>query len=109
MQTFLIFLILFFIIIMVVYPLLRIIYFITSKKTVQNKVLNIIIIILSLLITYLILRNKIDFIMNLNLGQYINSKKELALIVIAIVIGNISETLINSLINFFVKRRMRTR
>lgn len=109
MQTIIIFLIIFFLILILLYPLIRLVYFLSSKKTVQNKVLNIIVMIVGFISVYFIVKNQTNTIMSLNLGDYINSKKGLIIIAITIFIGNIIETIINSLINLFIKRRVRNK
>lgn len=109
MNTFIIFLILFFAILIFLYPIIRIVYFFTARKNVRNKILNLVILIISFIIAYFILRIKIKNIISINLGSILNARKEIALAVVAIIIGSTLETIINTFINFFINRRSRNR
>lgn len=109
MQIIIIFFIIFFMILVLAYPLIRIVYFFSSKKTVQNKILNLCIMIISFIIIYFIIRGQISNLMKIDLGEYINSKKQLMLIVVTVFFGNFIETILNCIINFFIKRRMKTK
>lgn len=109
MQTVIIFLIIFFSILIFSYPIIRIIYFISNKENIRNKILNLIIIIASQLIVYFRIKNMIGSILNLDFGKYINSQKEIILIFISIFIGNIIETIINTIINYSIKKRIRNK
>lgn len=109
MNTFLIFSILFCAILFLLYPIIRIAYFISSKKNKRNKILNLVIFIISFVTVYLIIRIKIKNIININLGTILNARKEIVFAMVVIIIGSILETIINTFINFFINRRSRNR
>lgn len=109
MGTFYIFLIIFFAILILFYPIFRIVYFFSSKKNVRNKILNLIIILIDYIIVYFVIRNNISSILNRDLGNFINYSKEIILLFATIIIGSVIETIINTIINFFIIRRMKNR
>lgn len=109
MNTIVIFFIIFFSILIVMYPIIRIVYFSTSKKNIRNKILNLVIMIISFILTYFILRSKVDFLMKMDLGKILNSKKEMILVIITLIFASILETLINTIINLLIIRRNRNR
>lgn len=109
MQTFIIFLLIFFGILIALFPIIRIIYFLTSNKTIQNKVVNVLITIIVYLIMYFVIKNNISKIISSGLGQKIEIGKNIIIIALSIIFGSIIESIINTGLNFFVKRRMKSR
>lgn len=109
MQTFIIFLLIFFGILIALFPIIRIVYFLTSNKTVQNKIVNVLIMIIIYLIMYFCVKNNIDKIISSGLGQRIEIGKNIVIIALTIIFGAIIESIINTALNFFVKRRMKSR
>jgi hypothetical protein len=110
MRNLIIFSIIFLSILITIYPLIRVIYFLTSKKTIQNKIVNIFILLLT--ITGVLVFAKIYFNQIYNYISEITVIKNyfnFLLVFSAIILGGIIETIFNSILNFFVKRRNKKR
>ncbi|MDR0979250.1 MAG: hypothetical protein LBL91_04925 [Lachnospiraceae bacterium] len=110
MRTLIIFSIIFFTIVLALYPIIRIIYFLTSKKTKQNKLVNILILLvinMGVLVFAKIYVNDIyKYMSNIIL---VKNFLNILIIFFAIIAGGIIETFFNSVLNFFVKRRNKKR